>query len=67
MAIDIINQIEADKISRKIEPHFATVVEIFSKVSGLEKSILIAELKELVKERKIMVGRTINTEYIKVL
>jgi hypothetical protein len=62
-AIEIINQIEADKISRHIEPHHATILE----VDGVAKRLIRDELNQLWTDRKILVGDTINGKYIKIL
>lgn len=62
--IEIINQIEADKKARKIEPHHALLTEIY-KYGNWET--VKAELTELWRDKKIQVGHTINSQYIIVL
>lgn len=62
-AIEIINQIEADKLSKKIEPHHATLLEI----EGVAKRLIRDELNQLWSDKKIRVGDTINGKYITIL
>ena len=70
-AIEIINQIEADKKARSIEPHHATLreIEVMACINQQELALCIvrAELVELWKEKKIQIGDTINSKYITVL
>ena len=63
-AIEIINQIEADKKARKIEPQHALLTDIY-KYGNWET--VKAELTELWRDKKIYVGNTINSQYIKIL
>ena len=63
-AIEIINQIEADKKARHIEPHHAILIDIY-KYGNWEA--IKAELTELWKDNKIHIGQTINSQYIKIL
>ena len=70
-AIEIINLIEADKIERCIRPYHALLHEIETiAVMGqqsLALEIVRAELVQLWKDKKIQVGDTINSQYIKIL
>ena len=70
-AIEIINQIEADKKARHIEPHHAMLIEIEAMAcinqQELALSIVRAELVQLWEDKKIQIGDTINSKYIKVL
>ncbi|OJV40854.1 MAG: hypothetical protein BGO29_14905 [Bacteroidales bacterium 36-12] len=69
--IEIINQIEADKKERKIEPAHALVCEVIIKAKKYYQictdEIVMAELEELVKQGVILMGDTINDKYIKIL
>lgn len=66
-AIEIINLIESDKIRRKIEPHHALLHEI-NGIAGVDNwEAVRVELEELLKDKKIQVGDTINSQYIKIL
>jgi hypothetical protein len=70
-AIEIINQIEADKRTRLIEPHFATLLDIESVAKNsqpvITRDIIRAELIQLWKDKKIRVGDTLNGNYITIL
>jgi len=66
-AIEIINQIEEDKKRRGIEPHHALLHEI-NRVAGQEHWDSVRnELEGLQRDKKIQVGDTINSQYIKIL
>ena len=70
-AIEIIQQIESDKKSRGIEPAHALLIEIET-IAVMDKQALAleivrAELIQLWKDKKIQVGDTINSQYIKIL
>jgi len=70
-AIEIIQQIESDKKSRGIEPTHALLIEIET-IAVMDKQslaleIVRAELVQLWKDKKIQVGDTINSQYIKIL
>ena len=70
-AIEIINQIEADKRTRLIEPHFATLIEIEGVAKNTQpvitREMVRAELVQLWKDKKIRVGDTLNGNYITIL
>lgn len=70
-AIEIINQIEADKIRLHIAPVHALKLEVIKKAQAIHgtfaKAIIEAELTELVRTGKIKIGDTLNDKYIKVL
>ena len=70
-AIEIIQQIESDKKSRGIEPTHALLIEIediaVMNHQSLALEIVRAELIQLWKDKKIQVGDTINSQYIKIL
>jgi len=70
-AIEIINQIEADKKARKVEPTHALIREVENiayQVHGVfAKHIIISELDRLIRDRVIIIGDTINDKYITIL
>lgn len=69
--LEIINQIESDKIRRRIYPDHALKLEVIKVAQGMEiifaNEIIESELIELEKLGKIRTGRTLNDNYIKVL
>lgn len=69
--LEIITQINADKIRGKKEPSYALLWEIYCQAARHyaigAKEIVNAELEELVKANIITIGDTINDKYIKVL
>lgn len=65
--IETINQIEADKISRKIEPAYTTVLELLLTITDETNDNIINELNRLHEEDKIFIGKTINGYYINIL
>ena len=69
--IDIINQIEADKIERGIAPTHATLKELHAEAPNhygpFYKDIIKEELAELQMKKKIYLGDTLNDKFIKVL
>lgn len=69
--LEIINQIEADKTRQHIFPEHARKIEVIkaAQAMGLNsaKEIIESELTELEKAGKIIIGETLNDNYIKVL
>ena len=70
-ALEIIHQIENDKIARSIRPYQALLIEIET-IAVMDKQslaleIVRAELVQLWKDNKIKIGDTINPQYIKIL
>ena len=70
-AIEIINQIEADKKARKIERSYALKLEVIKKAQSMgmafANEIIEAEIIELERQGKIVLGKTLNDNYITVL
>ena len=69
--LDIINQIEADKVSRKVAPTHALICEVtdmaYPLYGAFTKQIIISELYQLIRDRVIIIGETINDKYITIL
>lgn len=69
--LEIITQINADKIRGNKEPSYALLKEIYRDAARHyhigAKEIVNAELEELVKANIITIGDTINDKYIKLL
>ncbi len=69
--LEIINQIESDKIRRHIYPEHACKIEVIKAAQAMKmifaKEIIESELIELEKAGKIKIGDTLNDKYIKVL
>lgn len=69
--LEIINQIEADKIKQRIWPDHALKIEVIKVAQRMKmifaKEVIESELIELEKAGKIRTGRTLNDNYIKVL
>lgn len=69
--LEIINQIESDKIRRHVYPDHALVIEVIIAAQKAEmlfaKEIIESELNELQRVGKIRIGETLNDKYIKVL
>lgn len=69
--LEIINQIEADKIRQHIWPDHACKLEVIKVAQQMNmifaKEVIESELIELEKAGKIRTGRTLNANYIKVL
>lgn len=66
-AIEIINQIEADKKERHIAPHHATLLEIEARATDMTILQIRTELNQLWVSKKIKVGNTINGKYINII
>jgi DNA-binding IclR family transcriptional regulator len=64
--IEIINQIEADKLSRHIEPHYALRKEV-ARAMGISFTDAYQLLKTLCDKGIIKMGNTVNDYYIKIL
>nr|DAE47107.1 MAG TPA: hypothetical protein [Caudoviricetes sp.] len=64
--LEIIKQIEEDKISRKIVPSHAVLTEVLRETNkqGIDREIVLSELNNLWKLKKIKTGPTINDKYI---
>lgn len=69
--LEIINLIEADKKADHKAPTHALISEVKGKLFPIHgiftKQIMTSEIEELVKQKKIYLGDTINDKYIKVL
>ena len=69
--LEIINQIEADKKANCIELTHALKLEVIKFAQSISidhaKEIIEFELTELEKAGKIVIGETLNDNYIKVL
>ena len=70
-AIEIINQIEADKKARCIERSYALKLEVIKIAQSMgmafANEIIEAEIIELERQGKIILGKTLNDNYITVL
>jgi hypothetical protein len=64
--IEIINQIEADKIARHIEPHHALRKEV-AKTMDISYIVAFELLETLCKQKIIKMGDALNDYYIKIL
>lgn len=69
--LEIINLIEADKKRRKVAPTHALLLEVIRKAEEYypvcARDIVVAELEELVNQRVISLGDTLNDKYISIL
>jgi len=64
--IEIINQIEADKIDRHIEPHHSLRKEVAQQM-GISYTYAFELLETLCNQKIIKIGDTLNDYYIKIL
>lgn len=56
----LIKQIEEDKLSRNVEPHFA----LYRDLQTLVLRQLDQELNQMVRDKRIRHGRTLNDKWI---
>lgn len=65
--LKIIKHIEEDKISRKVVPSHAILLEVLKEANkqGIDRDTVLSELNTLWKQNKIKAGHTINDQYIK--
>lgn len=61
--LEIINQIEADKVSGRIEPHYALRVDV-AKAMNISHAEAFRLLQTLCDQKIIRMGNTLNDYYI---
>lgn len=70
-AFEIINQIEADKVANHRKPKEALKIEVIKIAQAMgmafAKEIMEAEITELERQGKVILGETLNDNYIIVL